>query len=180
MKTARSIFACLCLSLALSAQANSLPSEVETALPDAQLSGHGSYRWFGLKLYEAYLWREQKTDTKDQLWQAPFVLELVYARDLSGKRIAQASIDEMSKLDRGTPAQHSEWLSWMIEIFPDVNEGTRLSGHYIPMQGVHFYGDGRLLKEISDVEFAKAFFAIWLDERSSAGSLRRALLGPKK
>jgi len=180
MQSARSIFACLCLFLALSAQANSLPPEVEITLPGAQLSGQGSYRWFGFKLYDAYLWRDTQQNKNGQWWQVPFALELVYARNLSGERIAQASIDEIRKLELGTPAQQSEWLRWMIEVFPDVNEGTRLSGIYIPEQGVRFYSEGRLLKHISDVEFAKAFFAIWLDERSSAGSLRRALLGPTK
>jgi hypothetical protein len=179
MKSARRVFACLCLLVLLPAQANTLRPEVEISLPSAQLSGQGSYHWFGLKLYDAYLWRETKKNNNGPWWQVPFALELVYARNLSGERIAQASIDEIRKLELGTPAQQSEWLRWMIEAFPDVNEGTRLSGIYIPEQGVRFYRDGRLLKHISDVEFAKAFFAIWLDERSSAGSLRRALLGPK-
>jgi hypothetical protein len=146
-------------------------------LPSAQLNGQGSYRWFGLKLYDASLWRETKPNHKYLWWQAPLVLELVYARDLSGNRIAEASIEEIRKLSRGTPERQAAWLQWMREAFPDVNEGTRLSGHYIPEQGVRFYLDGRFLKEISDVEFAQAFFAIWLDERSSAGDLRRALLG---
>jgi hypothetical protein len=36
-----------------------------------------------------------------------------------------------------------------------------------------------LIDEIEDPEFARAFFAIWLDERTSAGRLRIRLLGPK-
>ena len=177
MLFARKMFACLCLLLALPTQANTLPPEVQLVIPTAQLIGHGSYRWFGLKLYDASLWREAKPNDMDHLWKAPLVLELIYARDLSGVRIAQASLDEMQKLHRGTPEQQAAWLKLMTEEFPDVHEGARLSGHYIPEHGVHFYHDGVLLKEIADAEFAQAFFSIWLDERTSAKHLRRALLG---
>jgi len=177
MRSMFHVLAYLCLLWTLPTQANTLPPEVQQVLPSAQLNGQGSYRWFGLKLYDASLWRETKPNHKDLWWQKSLVLELVYARDLSGHHIAEASIDEIRKLNRGTPERQAAWLQWMREAFPDVKEGTRLSGHYIPERGASFYRDGRLLKEISDVEFAQAFFAIWLDERSSAGDLRPALLG---
>ena len=158
-------------------QANTLPREVEHSVPGAQLNGQGSFRWFGLKLYDAYLWCETRPAQAAQVWRTPFVLELVYARNLSGRRIAEASIGEMRKLGRGTPGRQAEWLRWMREIFPDVREGTRLSGVFLPGKGIRFYRDGELLKEIADAEFAQAFFAIWLDEQGSARNLRRKLLG---
>ena len=179
MPRARIMAACLTLLLTGPgvAQANTLPREVEHSIPAAQLNGQGSYRWFGLKLYDAYLWCETRPARAAQVWRTPFVLELVYARNLSGQRIAEASIGEMRKLERGTPGQQAEWLRWMSEIFPDVQEGTRLSGVFLPGKGIRFYRDGELLKEIADAEFAQAFFAIWLDEQSGAAGLRRALLG---
>ena len=177
MLCARKMFACLCLLLALPTQANTLPPEVQLVIPTAQLIGQGSYRWFGLKLYDASLWREAKPNDVDLWWQAPFVLELTYARDLSGERIAQASIEEIKRLHKGTPERQAAWLKLMTDVFPDVHKGTRLSGHFIPEQGVRFYHDGVLLEKIVDVEFAKSFFSIWLDERTSAKHLRRELLG---
>ena len=179
MRRAQIMAACLTLLLTGPgfAQANTLPREVEHLIPGAQLNGQGSYRWFGLKLYDAYLWCETRPAQAAQVWRTPFVLELVYARNLSGRRIAEASIGEMRKLGRGTPSRQAEWLRWMREIFPDVREGTRLSGVFLPGKGIRFYRDGELLKEIADPEFAQAFFAIWLDEQSGAAGLRRALLG---
>jgi hypothetical protein len=150
---------------------------VQQELVNARLSGQGSYRWLGLKIYDAFLWRESGTDNNIALTDSKYILELVYARDLRGMRIASASLDEMRKLNRGTPVQQAMWLQLMQDTFPDVHEGTRLSGVYLPGQGVRFYLDGRLLKEISDVEFARAFFSIWLDEHTSAQSLRKQLLG---
>ena len=169
------VFMMLWLMTACSAQAITL--SVQQELVSAQLSGQGGYRWLGFKIYDAYLWRESNTDKKLAVMDSKFILELIYARDLRGKRIASVSIDEMRKLNMGTPAQQSAWLQLMQEVFPDVHEGSCLSGVYLPDQGVRFYNDGRLLKEISDVEFARAFFSIWLDEHTSAQHLRNQLLG---
>jgi len=158
-----------------SAHAISLSVQQELVRP--RLFGQGSYRWFGLKIYDAFLWRESSADNKIALTDSKYILELVYARDLSGKRIAAASIDEIRKLNLGTPSQQSAWLQLMQDIFPDVREGSSLSGVYLPDQGVRFYHNGKFLKEITDVEFARAFFSIWLDEHTSAQRLRTQLLG---
>jgi hypothetical protein len=112
----------------------------------------------------------------EQPVSAKLVLDLGYARDLYGKRIAQSSIDEIRQLGIGTALQHQMWLDKMTALFPDVHEGTHISGVHLPGQGARFYLDGKLLGEIEDPEFARAFFSIWLDERTSAAKLREQLL----
>ena len=170
--------ACLLLALLVCATpVGATPMPVQHELTQARLSGQGSYRWFGIKLYDAYLWCEQGAAIQSAPLDSKLILELVYARELTGARIASASIDEMRKLKVGTPTQHAIWLKQMQEAIPDVREGTRLSGVYLPGHGVRFYHDGQLLKEIADAEFARAFFAIWLDPRTSATRLRNQLLG---
>ena len=169
------VFTLLLVLHVCAAHAISLLEQQE--LVGARLAGQGSYRWFGMKIYDAFLWLESGTGSKVDLLNSKYILELVYARDLSGMRIASASIDEMRKLNKGTPSQQLAWLQLMQEIFPDVREGSRLSGVYLPGQGVRFYHDGKLLKEVLDVEFARAFFSIWLDEHTSAQGLRNQLLG---
>lgn len=172
------IRACLLFALIMCvAPVSASPMPVQHELAQARLSGQGSYRWFGIKLYDAYLWCERGATIQSAPLDAKLILELVYARELAGARIAAASIDEMRKLKIGTATQHAAWLKLMQETFPDVREGTRLSGVYLPGQGARFYHDGRLLKEITDAEFARAFFAIWLDQRTSAAQLRNQLLG---
>lgn len=167
------------MSCVASAQAVTIPLHVQKEIADARLVGQGSYSWFGLTIYEAYLWSERKTYQPESPMANRFVLELVYERELKGVRIAETSIGEIRKLGFGTPAQLDVWLRMMQDIFPDVRKGTRLSGVYLPGQGARFYLDGRLLKEIPDPEFARAFFSIWLDERTSAARLRSRLLGLK-
>ena len=44
------------------------------------------------------------------------------------------------------------------------------------MDGARFYQGDRLLGAIDTPGFAEAFFAIWLDTRTSAPDLRQALL----
>ena len=158
------------------ALASALPAPVRSEISDARLAGQGNYRWFGLKIYEAQLWVGDRGYRPDDPASAKFALNLTYARDLYGKRIARSSIDEISKLGYGTIEQHQAWLNRMEALFPDVHEGTQISGIFLPGQGARFYLNGKLLGEIADVEFARAFFAIWLDPRTSASSLRSELL----
>jgi hypothetical protein len=56
----------------------------------------------------------------------------------------------------------------MKGIFPDVKEGSRITGIHIPNEAARFYLNGKLLGEIRDPEFAHSFFAIWLDKKTSA------------
>jgi hypothetical protein len=61
-------------------------------------------------------------------------------------------------------------------LFPDVEKGRKLAGVNLPGTGARFYFDGQLLGSIDDPAFARAFFAIWLDERTKAPQLRESLL----
>lgn len=156
-----------------------VPSHIQSELRDARLSGQGTFRWFGLKIYDAALWVEKSDFQPATPITTRLVLDLRYARELYGARIAQSSIDEISQLGYGSPAQHRVWLEKMTALFPDVREGTHISGVYLPAQGARFYLDGKLLGEIDDAEFARAFFAIWLDAGTSAAGLRKQLLASK-
>jgi hypothetical protein len=155
-----------------------MPSHIDENVKQARLAGKGTYTWFGLRIYDAELWVGDQGCAGD----APYVLVLRYARKLDGVKIAQASADEMEKLGAGSISQRAAWLARMKEIFPDVKEGTRISGVFLPGAGVRFYLDGQALASVPDPDFARAFFAIWLDPKTSAKSLRAALLkdaGPR-
>lgn len=170
---------CAALLLALvagTAGAAGLPNLIEQELPQARLGGQGSFTWFGLDVYQAQLWVGAQGYRSAQPEAAPFALDLRYARALGGKKIAQASVDQMEQLQAGTSAQRQEWLSWMNASFPDVQVGTHLSALFLPGAGLRFYLNGKLLAATSDRAFARAFCAIWLDPATSAGSLRTALL----
>jgi hypothetical protein len=135
--------------------------------------GAGSLHWFGLHVYDARLAVAGERFDPAQ----PFALTLRYARDLSGNRIAEASIDEIRRLGFGTPADHRRWLDEMRGVFPDVRRGDELTGASTPGRGVRFLLNGRPIGSVDEPEFARAFFAIWFDPRTHARDLRASLLG---
>jgi hypothetical protein len=165
------LFAMLAMLCAIGAAA-AAPAHIDQHLAQARLAGAGPFTWFGLRIYDAELWVGEQGYRPD----APFVLELRYARKLDGARIARASFDEMAKIGAGTPQQRSTWLARMKEIFPDVKDGTRISGVNLAAGGARFYLDGKPLARVPDPDFARAFFAIGLDPNTSARGLRTALL----
>lgn len=175
----RAILGCL-LAICMAATAQGAdpvaPNHIQKELGSTQLSGQGSYRWFGLKLYDAQFWVGEQGYRSNAPAASKFALDLRYARTLQGRKIAEASREEIQKLGLGSAQQLSAWQSQMEQIFPDVHEGTRLTGIYLPDTGVRFYLDGKPIGEIMDAAFGRAFFAIWLDPATSAPQLRTALL----
>lgn len=153
------------------------PDHVRRHIDDARLLGDGRLTWFGLHVYDAQLYVPRAFDAANPGAQ-PFALELIYARSLDGRAIAERSRDEIARLKFGSEAQLARWMADMAAIFPDVKPGQRLAGIYRPGNGTRFYLDGRFLGEIADPDFGRAFFAIWLDPRTSAPQLRASLLRP--
>jgi hypothetical protein len=158
--------------------AHAAPAHIELAVPQARLAGSGTFTYFTMKIYSAQLWVGERGYAP----AVPFALDLRYARKLQGKKIAEASFDQMAKIGAGSAGQRTAWLQLMTAIFPDVQEGSHLTGVFVPDEGARFYLDGKPLANVSDLDFARAFFAIWLDPATTAPALRQALLeraGPR-
>jgi len=155
-----------------------LPSALRGA-PDMQLLGSGKMTWYGLHVYEAALWSRstaagtQSAPDPNQ----PFALALRYSRDFKGARIAERSLQEIERLGFGTGPQRLQWLVAMRQLFPDVRAGETLTGAYRPGAGAEFFHQDVRIGGIDDDAFARAFFAIWLDPRTSAPRLREQLIG---
>lgn len=158
------------------AAGSAAPPYIQDEVPQVRLAGQGSFRWFGLKIYDAQLWVGAQGIDANAPLMSKLVLELRYARSLQGAKIAATSQQEMQKLGLGTAQQRADWQARMEDIFPDVRDGTHLSGVFLPDQGARFYLNGRAIGEIMDAEFGRAFFAIWLDAKTTDPTLRSALL----
>jgi len=165
------------LTLAAPARAD-VPAHVERVIGDARPAGSGRLTWFGLHVYDARLFVPAAGFDARRYAELPFALELKYARRLNGRAIAERSDAEMARLGVGSAEQRARWLQAMAALFPDVEAGQRLAGLHVPGRGTEFHLDGRLLGVIEDAAFGPAFFAIWLDARTSAPDLRASLLKP--
>jgi hypothetical protein len=142
----------------------------------AKLLGEGRLRWFGLAVYDARLFAAGDSLDPERIGTSSFALELRYARRLQGEEIAQASHREIVRLGYGTENQRAGWLKTMRGLFPDVQPGDRITGVHLPAGKVIFYRNDTRLGAVEDRQFGEAFFAIWLDPRTVAPELRRALL----
>jgi hypothetical protein len=83
----------------------------------------------------------------------------------------------MEKLGIVPAAQRDAWLQRMTALFPDVNPGDAITGVNLPNRGIRFWRTDRPLGTVDDPAFARAFFSIWLDPKTTAPDLRKSLLG---
>ncbi len=159
-----------------------------SSVPDSRLLGSGTLRWLAFKVYEARLYAPIELVSAKNWQQVPLALQLTYARSIKGEQIAQTSADEMSRIGTGDSAKIAAWTVAMKQLFPDVKEGDQIVGVYKPNQSVAFFLNGKPLTitsgtsttnlgALSDPNFGKAFFAIWLDTKTRDQGLRKALLG---
>ena len=132
-------------------------------------------RVWGFEVYDARLWTPVGF-RHSAYTQFSFALELQYLRKLEGAAIASRSIDEMRRVGSFSEAQAQSWLAAMRELFPNVRQGERITGINLPGVGAEFWVNGQRVGVVKDPAFARLFFGIWLDERTSEPKMRAQLL----
>jgi len=146
------------------------PPHIKSMMGQTQLQGLGRLNFWGFHVYDANLYRGATKDSQE------FALELKYQRSLSGEAIANRTAEEMKNLGVAD-AQAAAWGKELINILPNVEPGQTIAAIYIPKQGTIFFYEGKKISQIQGADFAKAFFGIWLDAKTSAPKLRADLLG---
>lgn len=159
----------------LSTTGSRVPAYIARAIADARPAGRGKLTWFTLHIYDARLYVPERGINADDFASQRFALELTYARRLSGRSLAESSRDEIEKLGFGSEEQRAAWLSEMTRIFPNIAAGQTLAAIHLS-NSTRFYFEGEFVGAIDDAAFGQAFFAIWLDPRTSAPGLRAELL----
>ena len=166
------------VSIAPTASASANSGIAPSLMPGAIVQGQGTLTWFGLRIYDASLWSRDSMPVQSGFASTEFVLELRYARGLEGAAIAKRSGEEIARLGLGDETTRTGWVDRMGVIFPDVKADDRIAAWHRPGAATRFFLNGRPLGEIDGGEFTRAFFAIWLDEKTSQPALREALLRP--
>lgn len=163
------------LLMPMCAMALALPEPVARDFPNLRLAGEGRLRWLGFHIYDASLWINGARWNEEQ----EFALDIRYARAITSRRLVQTSLDEMRRLGFGDERRLEKWAEQMTRVLPDVRRGEHLTGVNRPGAGAEFYYQGRTVGTIPDLEFARAFFSIWLDPRTREPGLRQSLIGGK-
>ena len=175
MKSGHALLLSLLIGLSSMGLANSPPagkSPVYRYLETATLQGQGRLTFWGFDVYDA---RYYVADPKGQ---NGFALEIQYIRSFKGNDLAKRTIDEMSR-QGVSEKQRALWLQSLEKIFPDIASGDTLIGLHLPDKGTMFLHNGKVIGDVPGDTFAKAFFGIWLDERTSAPKLRTALIATR-
>ncbi len=146
------------------------PPYIKSMMGQTQLQGLGRLNFWGFHVYDANLYRGAAKDSQE------FALELKYQRSFSGEAIANRTAEEMKNL--GVPdTQATAWGKELASMLPNVEPGQTISAIYIPKQGTSLFYEGKKISQIQGADFAKAFFGIWLDSKTSVPKLRAELLG---
>jgi len=155
------------------AAAPALPSAVLADTANLRPLGEARLRVLVWHVYDATLWAPARAFDAE----GPFALDIRYAMDVRGADLAKRSVAEMRGLGYRDAAKLARWEEAMRGVFPDIRAGDRLVGVHVPGREARFYGAKDLIGVVADAEFARAFFAIWLDPGTSEPAMRRALLG---
>jgi len=158
---------------------NATASDVVT-LPETvddfglELIGSGEFRKFGFHLYDASYWSAPQSDRR--------ALRITYRKNIRSERLIDSTFKEWRRLDVATESRWEQWSRELAEIWPDVASGDTLIAIVddAARQTEFFDGAGRSLGCVYDPEFGPAFLDIWLSPKTSARSLRTALVGDAK
>ena len=166
---------CLCALLLVSSCAVSADKHIQSFIPEAEKVGEGRLSFLLWSIYDAALYAPKGE------WhpESPFALKLTYLRDISGKDIADRSIEEIRDQGFTDELKLADWHAQLLKILPNVKKQSSLTG--VSTDGAHtiFHSGDQLLGKIMDAEFTQYFFNIWLGENSSEPELRQQLLGLK-
>ena len=153
-----------------------LPSSVVALAPDLKAQGGGELTFFGLSVYDGWYW----SPARGWPHSAPYALDLHYHRSLDGAKIAAAQRrrDREARL-RNARRAHALGRADGERSSPTCARGDRLTGVYTGAGAVRYFHNGKPIGEIAEPGFAKAFFGIWLDPKTSRTDFREKLLGQR-
>lgn len=168
----RKILGTICVAMCLGYAPVHAQEQILAAVPQAQEVGQARMTYMLWDVYDVALY------APDGQWQAdqPYALKLSYLRSLDGDKIADRSVEEMRKQGFSDEVKLATWHTQMRDIFPNVEKGSILTGVLEANGDTVFYNGKTAIGRIDDPAFGKAFFGIWLDEKTSEPDLRRQLL----
>jgi len=160
-------FSVLILSLVQGVKANPSIQYSENLMSGAKVQGQGRMTYWGFDLYDAKLLQLNNS--------SGYALRIDYLKNFKSDDLREQTIKEMTQL--GVPEENrKKWSNDLKDIFPNIATGNSLTAIYRPKVGTIFLHNEKYIGQMAGDDFSKAFFAIWLDPRTSAPQLRSQLL----
>lgn len=155
------------------------PPDIEVHGHRLTLRGESLLRvGYVFKVYQARLFVGESNATDTVQGDVPKRLEISYLRAIKAEDIIRIG-DET--LRRQTPADQFDALQTRLQTinrwYTDVQEGDTYALTYVPGRGCELALNGKSLGVIEGADFARAYFGIWLDPRTTYKDFRRELLG---
>ena len=97
-------------------------------IPDAQKIGEGRLSVFLADVYDAELFANNQNSIAQN--KPPYALTLSYLRPLKSETIAKRSAKEMRNIGLDDELKIAAWHEKMRKIFPDVKDGSSITGIY--------------------------------------------------
>lgn len=162
--------------LTISYPANASQPQLSQYIENPDIVGKARYTYLVFDVYDATLYAPYGK------WKGsePYALSLTYLRNLSGKKIAERSVQEIRNQGFSDEVTLASWHSRMKRIFPDVTNGTTLTGIYQENKITDFYKDDQYIGSVQDPAFGPWFFGIWLSDKTSEPDFRARLIGNMK
>lgn len=154
-------------------------SEHMTGGERLDLRGAALLRWRRVfKAYVAALYLPPLTPKGDALEDVPKRLEIEYFWSIRAEDLSRAADQLLSeRLGAKTLASLRDRLDELHAAYESVEPGDRYALDYRPDVGTELSKNGRPLAVIPGVDFAAAYFSMWLGERPIDTGLRDSLLG---
>lgn len=135
--------------------------------------GEMRFKKFIFHIYDA----ELRVAGSDFTWDHPFALTLTYARKISEEDLVEASLSEIARIEDKQIDAVEYLRTPLAECFADVREGDQITGHSLNINKAEFYFNGQQTCTLEAPGASKAFFSIWLGDKTMDPDRSRELLG---
>ncbi|NVJ51806.1 MAG: chalcone isomerase family protein [Gammaproteobacteria bacterium] len=144
----------------------------------ANTAATGTYRWWGIKIYDATL-EHPGGQPNEVMYARPLKFTIVYDIDIDKDDLLETTIEQWEELaiSRTESCQERQpWVQRLSQIWPNLEQGDSLTFEVFQNGESQFLYNQKPIGTLADTQFAPCFLAIWLAEDTSASSLRKQLL----
>jgi len=173
---ARALGAFVCLCVIPLAHAYDPTAFMQSHVPSAKINGDAELRRYGKPVYEAVLYVNPNSFSPDDLTREPFAIDLAYQKACTGRTVTGDIASAMRDMGAGTSAQRKDWNAQLGRFLPDLAVNDHLTAVFSPGQGTAFFRNGEKIGDVGGNGFARAFFGIWLNTKSTMPGVRQGLL----